>query len=168
MEDKELQHVGVLGMKWGHRRARAADAAERDAADLRKHGYHKEAAALSANAKKLRAKQAEIDGKKKAKDLNLEAKLKLRAKNAAELKKQFVKEAVEAGAKRGKKVDTIKEEKYWDDFFKEDLNNVSADSYRKEQRVKVAKGVALAVGIIGTIAVKNYMVNTALRKAAGM
>lgn len=78
MSQNELYHHGILGMKWGVRRTpeqlghkhrdrheRAADAAERDADDLRKHGYIKEAEAVQRVADKNRAKAE----KKAAKDL---------------------------------------------------------------------------------------------------
>lgn len=71
----ELYHHGILGQKWGVRRyqnkdgsltaagkkrrdryERAADAAERDADDLRKHGYIKEAEAVQRVADKNRSK----------------------------------------------------------------------------------------------------------------
>ena len=156
MENKELKHVGVLGMKWGRRRGRAADAADRDAASLRKAGYHKEAAALTENARRLRAKQTEIDNKKANKKAVLEAKLQLRAKNARELSESLAKEAVAAGAKRGKKVDYVKEKTYWDNLFKEDINNITVDSYRKEQRKHTATAVASTLTIIGLVALKAY------------
>ena len=75
MENNSLQHHGILGQKWGIRRyqnkdgsltsagkkhrdryERAADASERDADDLRKHGYIKEAEAVQRVADKNRAK----------------------------------------------------------------------------------------------------------------
>ena len=60
----ELYHYGVKGMKWGvRRRLRAAEASERDAKDLRKHGFTKEADAVSKVASKNRARAAEIERK---------------------------------------------------------------------------------------------------------
>lgn len=52
MANRYLEHYGVLGMKWGRRKS-AARTARRDASDLRKHGYKKEAAALEKNAREL-------------------------------------------------------------------------------------------------------------------
>lgn len=75
MENNTLRHHGILGQKWGVRRyqnkdgsltvagkkrrdryERAADAAERDADDLRKRGYIKEAEAVQRVADKNRSK----------------------------------------------------------------------------------------------------------------
>ena len=64
-----LMHYGVKGMKWGKRKAnyltfnnrrlsRAANAAQKDADDLRKHGYKAEADAVQKVADKNRAKAA--------------------------------------------------------------------------------------------------------------
>lgn len=57
----ELKHYGVKGMRWGHRKKqsryeRAADRAQRDADDLRKHGYTAEADAVQRVADKNRQK----------------------------------------------------------------------------------------------------------------
>lgn len=53
----ELYHHGILGQKWGIRRTESALAANRkDVADLRKHGYTKEADAVEQVGKKLQAK----------------------------------------------------------------------------------------------------------------
>ena len=80
MENNTLQHHGILGQKWGVRRyqnkdgsltvagkkrrdryEKAADAAERDADDLRKHGYIKEAEAVQRVADKNRSKSKTAD-----------------------------------------------------------------------------------------------------------
>lgn len=80
-DKKDLKHFGVLGMKWGVRRhRRAASVARKDAADLRKHGFTKEAAALDKNAsaleKKIGIKEAKIKSKQSdiQKDLDTEDK----------------------------------------------------------------------------------------------
>lgn len=80
----ELSHYGIKGMKWGVRRyqkkdgsltsagksryRRAADSAQRDADDLRKHGYTKEADAVQAVANKNRQKAERQAAKKLEKD----------------------------------------------------------------------------------------------------
>ena len=78
MNYKYLEHHGILGQKWGVRRyqnkdgsytslgaRRYAKAAQRDADDLRKHGYTKEADAVQKVADKNRAK-----ANKKQEELN--------------------------------------------------------------------------------------------------
>ena len=79
-----LIHYGVKGMKWGVRKQRpysghsrlhrAYNAQMRDAADLRKHGYNKEADAVEQVAAKTKAK---ID-RKEAKPGFLEKRLEMR------------------------------------------------------------------------------------------
>ena len=69
----ELMHYGVLGMKWGVRRhTRAANAVQRDADNLRKHGYKAEAEAVQKVADKHRQKaanaQRKLNVKKKKSD----------------------------------------------------------------------------------------------------
>ena len=60
----ELYHHGILGQKWGVRRTESALAANRkDVADLRKHGYAKEADAVEQVGKKM---QAKLDSKTSA------------------------------------------------------------------------------------------------------
>jgi len=64
MENNDLKHVGVLGMKWGRRRASsAAKATARDAASLRAHGYKKEAEAVQKVSDAQRKKAEEYDRK---------------------------------------------------------------------------------------------------------
>ena len=59
-----LQHFGVKGMKWGVRRARkASSASARDAANLRKYGYTKEADAVQKVSDKQRRKADDLQRK---------------------------------------------------------------------------------------------------------
>ena len=75
----ELYHHGVLGMRWGHRKAqyktfnnrrlmRAYKKQSNDAEDLRKHGYIKEANAVQKVANKSKAKAIASQQKYKLKN----------------------------------------------------------------------------------------------------
>ena len=77
----ELYHFGVLGMRWGHRKVqhktfnnrrlmRAYKKQSNDAADLRKHGYIKEANAVQKVANKSKAKAVASQQKYDAKQKN--------------------------------------------------------------------------------------------------
>lgn len=87
----ELRHFGVMGMRWGRRRAQsAAKAQSRDAADLRKHGFKKEAAAVQKNANKERTKALSLDKRIKAKELALKSARKLKRQRISEIKSRPV------------------------------------------------------------------------------
>lgn len=83
----ELRHFGVMGMRWGRRRAQsAAKAGSRDAADLRKHGFKKEAAAVQKNANKEKKLASKLDRQIKAKQLALKTAKKLKQQRISEIK----------------------------------------------------------------------------------
>lgn len=71
----EIKHYGVLGMRWGHRKASsAAETIRRESANLRKHGYSKEADALDIEANKQQGKADAL--KKKLDDAKREREMK--------------------------------------------------------------------------------------------
>ena len=64
MSNDELKHVGVMGMRWGMRRAQSASrATARDAASLTKHGYKKEGAAVQKVSDAQRKKAEHLNAK---------------------------------------------------------------------------------------------------------
>lgn len=72
--EQVLQHWGIKGMRWGVRRTEKALAAnKRDVADLKKHGYKKEAEAVAKVGQKL---QAKLDKKKGSEDYQKAQQLK--------------------------------------------------------------------------------------------
>lgn len=116
----ELYHYGVKGMKWGVRRlTKAAERAEKDANDLRKHGYKKEADAVQkvadknrkkANDKKIkdsrkedvknRRKLSDADLKKKVERLSMEKKLKDLTSDDVSPGKKFVSGVMSSSGKK--------------------------------------------------------------------
>ena len=105
----ELRHYGVLGMKWGVRRAarleRASAASGRDAQDLRKHGYTKEADAVqkvsNKSAEKAKAIRSQI--KTKTSSSSLSSSYDNKTDNQAKIKKAVKSKAYNQVMERGKK-----------------------------------------------------------------
>lgn len=93
-----LVHHGVKGMRWGYRRARrAAEAASRDASDLRKHGYLKEADAVQKVADKNYKKAKSIAESR----LNRNAKKSAKYQEASDRWKSKANAMHESAAKQG-------------------------------------------------------------------
>lgn len=136
----ELYHHGVKGMKWGVRRlTKAAERAQKDANDLRKHGYKKEADAVQKVADKNRRKAAD----KKVKDSRNKDLKNRRTMSDKDLEQ---------------KIKRLKMEKEFKNLSKEDI---SPGKNYTQQIISAAGKKALTVAAAGTMA---YGVKVALTR----
>jgi len=91
MNYNQLKHVGIMGMRWGQRRAEsAARATARDAASLREHGFTKEAAAVQKVSDSIVRKKSDMPGEsggKKTRNLSEDHKVAaaIKAKHLSEI-----------------------------------------------------------------------------------
>jgi len=145
MEKNELTHVGVIGMKWGSRRAtRQAGALRNRASFFRKVGLKSAAKTLDRNAKGKEADAARLKNDavaaKKASMKRWEAKARGNKKKTEDLIKDLVEEGRAHAERRGKKFDAKKEKAFWDAMFREELN-INRRRRNKEMTNKVVSAI---------------------------
>lgn len=144
MEENELKHVGVLGMKWGRRSAQTkAIKYERASRAYSRFGMKRKATRAAAKSKEALDKATVLDKKIKAKERervqkNLE-KSKKRVKETKDLIDSLMEDSRAAAAKKGKKFDAVKEKEYWDSFFKG--QTTIKDQMRSRSRITKAQNL---------------------------
>jgi len=163
VEEKELQHFGVPGMKWG---VRKAGGGKSTAYARGKSGLwpKKPTPLIRALAQLPGESDAEFDRAytKAWKADQKAARSKSRKAYAAAAKrrsdtKKLIKELVKEGEGR-KGYDAKKEKAFWDNMFKEDLN-ATPSSMKKEKIKQGAMIAGLAVAVIGQVAATTYINN---------
>ncbi len=126
MENKELKHVGVLGMKWGHGRG----GSESGSSSRR-----------SGNVPKLSRKE-----KRYQKDTAIASVRRAQTKT-------FLKEMLKANKGQSKEKQR-KEREFWKEFLKDDLN-ATPESISKERRQTGKTLAAAGLLVVGGVALNT-------------
>lgn len=179
---KELMHFGILGMKWGRRQNKAHDDFQAGLKKLHSQGKGNDQKAVD----KLAAKY-DADRSKQASQKNIEKAAKKAEKALAKLAKDELEAArirkstrdeiefevaternsyAKASRHGARRFDEAAYRAKIEKFYDHDLN-MTPEGLHKE---RVQTGVTLATAallIVGSKLLSNYLLNSAIKKAAG-
>jgi hypothetical protein len=157
MKDDKLEHVGVIGMKWGVRRAdRRSALSERWSKNLGSVGLkglsesaHRKALSEKGKANELRTAVKAKERERFKKNLEQARKRSKDVKGAID---SLVQEGITSAARRGKKFSVKKDRQYWENFFKGSIK-VKDIKRSKDRMTRVQNKVEDLLAAVGDMIV---------------